>query len=162
MSGVNWEDPPAEALAYRHRAGTLGAWLEAIKAKPGVWARYERTYATEESAKAAAGSIKRGDVKGVDKGEYEVVTFAENLWARYVKGVNVTSLDPTPEPSNYQTELRRMYAVKVRAWAKRGGIKVPDGGRIPERVLRQYEEATGDLRPRPRASSPGDPGAPEG
>lgn len=145
---VIWEEPPEEVIE-RARLGTKGPYLDwalELKANPGTWARAPREYKSESSAKNAAMNMRAGNVKGMPKGEFEVVSDGTKLWARYREKDSKGDADPDRGIPGDDT-LRRDYARRVRAWAKENDVEIADHGRIPKDVVEHYIAATGDEQP---------------
>lgn len=126
--------------------------MSALKERPLRWARLDRDYTNEASARAAAGVIRNGGVKGFKKGQFEAVAHASKVWARYVEGAAVADDVDDRDDGSADDDERKAYPPKVRAWAKLNNIEVK-AGRLPDSVVKQYEEATGDTRPPNRLSA---------
>jgi hypothetical protein len=90
LEAPQFEVPPTTA---RSRAISPSKWTEvaeALRERPGEWARVS-THQTEESAKQAASGIRNGNRSGFEpKGTFDAVFGAGNdddfgVWARYVE-----------------------------------------------------------------------------
>ena len=148
--GIIWEEPPAKVL-NQHRVGSLGEWMAQLAEHPMEWGRVDKEWDNPSSARAAAGNIRNGKVKGFKKGDFEAIAHEGKVWARYIKGMPLAKGDDGDDGSADDDE-RKSYPPKVRAWAKLQGLEVKPG-RLPDSLVKRYEDATGDLRPPNRLSA---------
>lgn len=129
-----WEEPPPEALVSRPN-GMYAQLAAALRENPNKWAIIPREYASVESAKGAALNLRNGRVKALPKGDYEVVANGTKIHIRYVGDASkeskaaLRSVPDGPDPA------------KVRAWAVGQGVEVSKAGRLPQDLIRRYEEA---------------------
>lgn len=144
---IEWEEPPREVLESQGRHP--GRYLEfalALREHPGRWAVLPGGARTEKSSKGTAQNIRRGQVKGFTRGDYEAVAQGPKVWVRYQPKDRPAGGEPSTEEdeSATSTPVRAVPttpAAKVRAWAKDHGIEVPDRGRLPEEVWERYAAA---------------------
>lgn len=136
---LKFEQPPEEALARtRGRRGAYAEIAEELRKHKDQWALLPRTFTTEKSASGTAQNIRRGKVKGFERGEYEAVHHETKVWVRWTGPVE----DPTTGPLD--DGLNRT----IRDWAREQGHEVADRGRLPRAIVDEYFAAHDDV-PRP-------------
>lgn len=145
---LQWEEPPAEALASATVDNTFyGRMAAALRARPGEWAKIPREYASEDSAKNTMSRIKNGRMAGINKGEIDAVHHEKSIWVRAVP----KSAKPGDEAQPSGPRLVQAQAVRpanngvsaaIRAWAKSNDYPdLPAQGRLPQDVIDAYHAA---------------------
>lgn len=142
---IQWEEPP-ETAVLRSRGGG-GKYIDlaiGLREHPGRWALLPSdTERSEKGAAATAQNLRRGKIKGFDKGLYESAHQGHKVWVRYM---------PPPEgseapqgdaggASDDASGTPKPPAADVRAWATKQGLDVPKAGRLPDDLLTKYSEA---------------------
>ena len=164
---IQWEEPPSSAhiVGSGRKPGRYAAFAEALQENEGEWAVLppmddKGTERTPASANGLAQNIRRGEVKGFKKGEYETAIQGSKVWVRYI-GPQVevtrrerpravpsqpTSADEDDDPGLSAGDLSKITP-RVRQWAKDHGHDVPDRGRLPQKYYRMWAEETGAQLP---------------
>lgn len=146
---IEWEDPPEVALLRSTGPGKYVEFAVALRDHPGRWAvlpNYEGHTRTEKGAKATAQNIKRGKVKGMPAGQYETAVQDGKVWVRYSPpAAGEVAQEDAPPPAakaaKPAVDESKVDPAKVRAWARKQGLGVPDRGRLPDDVLDRYAAA---------------------
>lgn len=146
---IQWEAPPPAAL---ERQGSSGGhyveFADALRERPKEWAlmpppsQAGKTERTPSSANALAQNIRRGKVKGFNRGEFETVAHGGKVWVRFL-GAKAEPVTPDHD------DLAR----KARDWARDQGMNVPTRGALSREVILAYCKAKGITPPGPRATT---------
>ena len=140
---LEWTAPPPEAF---HQGGTL-FYMEvaaALREHPGEWAVIPREFATPNSAKNGAATIRTGRNRAMPKGEFEAVAHERVVYARYVGEKEDDEEGTGPGASVVPIGgpvVEKYDPVKVREWAQSVGIEVSKHGRLPQSLIQKYEDA---------------------
>lgn len=158
---IEWEDPPALAVARVRTPGRYVEFAYALREHPGRWAKLpgkeggeERT---EKGAANLAQSIRRGTTAGfTPKKSYEAVAEGGQVWVRWNPPAEQPEGQEAPEGDDATAEgpggqaavedqalekARQADPAKVRAWARTNGLAVTDRGRMSEEVIAAYGRA---------------------
>lgn len=154
---IEWEEPPAVALARVRTPGRYVEFAYALREHPERWAKLPQKEGeearSEKGAQNLAQNIRRGATAGfTPKGHYEAVSDGGTVWVRYVPPAEQPAEgEETGEGKSSATEAPGEQAVarvrrdadpaKVRAWARTNGLNVTDRGRISEDVFSAYARA---------------------
>jgi hypothetical protein len=152
---IEWEDPPALAVARVRTPGRYVDFAYALREHPERWAKLPGKEGGEErTTKGAANlaqSIRRGTTAGfTPKGSYEAVADAGQVWVRWKPPVELEEGQEAPEGKSgtaegpggqAAVEAVRADPATVRQWAKSQGLAVTDRGRISEDVIVAYGQA---------------------
>lgn len=146
---IEWEEPPAEVLERHLGGGHKAKYLDvavALRDHPGRWAVLPSLTGgrTEKGAAATAQNVRRGQVKGFTRGQYDAVAHGTKVYVRYrdeasrEEGPEDGEADapPTPRPP-----ARAADSATVRAWAQKQGLTVTSRGRLPDELYERYEAA---------------------
>jgi hypothetical protein len=152
---IEWEDPPALALAKVRTPGRYVDFAYALREHPERWAKLPDKEGgearTDKGAANLAQSIRRGTTAGFKpKGSFEAVADGGTIFVRFTGEPDQAEgqeadpgKDETAEAPGEQAavEDRQLDPAKVRAWARTNGIGVPDRGRLSEDVIARYAAA---------------------
>lgn len=127
---LEWTTPPPAAF-YRGGNTFYTEVADLLRDRPGQWALVPRDFASVESAKNAAATIRAGRNKAMPPGEFEAVADGKTVYCRYRggKGGDVVAIGGRHDPAT------------VRAWAAKEGIVVGSQGRLPQSIIQKYEDA---------------------
>lgn len=156
---IEWAEPPEHVrLKAEGRSGKYTAFALGLQEQPGRWAKMPASAAgTEKTAKGVAQSIKRGSIKGFEKGMYDAIADGIVVYVRYKeeherpKEGNGSDDDlPDPEhphgwkpddPSAPPVDPPERTGVDpkvLRQWAKDKGMVVPERGRLSNELAEAY------------------------
>lgn len=172
---IEWEDPPALALARVRTPGRYVDFAYALRENPERWAKLpDKEGGGERTPKGAAGlaqSIRRGTTAGFKpKGAFEAVADGTTIYVRFAgepgqaegqeEGQGDDSTAEAPGEQAAVEVARRADPAVVRAWARTNGLTVTDRGRLSEDVIARYARALerGEHGLGLRAVRGGDPG----
>jgi len=155
---IEWEEPPAVALAKVRTPGRYVEFAFALRDHPGRWAKLPEIQGetrTEKGAATLAQNIRRGLTAGFKpKQTYEAVSAENSVWVRYVGESDADAAErlrpaepeeerhgaEAPQPSPAEA-AHRANPAEVRAWARTNGFNVPDRGRLSEELFHAYARA---------------------
>lgn len=150
---IQWEEPPdhAHVLGKNQKVGKYAEFASELRKNPDRWAvlptNEDRTL---KGAMATAQNIRRGKVRGFKAGEYEVAVDKTRIYVMFKGEVEFTGPvddEDDDEPESEESVAGEMdlakLAPRVRTWAKQKGIDVPDRGRLPRKLMKQWSEETG-------------------
>ena len=139
---IQWADPSPEAV-FRHenKGGKYVEFALALREHQGKWAilpEGETGPRAKGSAQNMAQNMRRGQVKGFTKDEYEVILDDSSgeplVHVRYVGPPE--AVEPAEEPEDPDDD--EVDPAEVRAWAKEHGVDISPRGRIGREVLQGY------------------------
>src|SRR5438067_2977922 len=98
--GLQWAAPPVKKLNGRGRQpnAALVAIAAELRNAPGVWGRVS-AYASGSSASAFSGRIGKGKAPWGPAGEFESISRAGIVYARFVGEASADAVEQTPDYS---------------------------------------------------------------
>ncbi len=86
MTADEFEFVAAPPAPDRGRNALYARFNEAVKARPGEWAKWPKELASRETAQRTAANLLRGNSPRWPRGEYEAVSSGTNVYVRYIGG----------------------------------------------------------------------------
>lgn len=143
---IEWDEPPKTATINGQGPGKYADLVRTLEENPGRWAKVPPLNGkprTEGTAANLAQNFRRGKIKGFEEiGCWESAFEGTEVWLRYV--------EPSENQEARQAEVpgrNPELAPKVRLWAKREGLMIPDRGRIPDAIIKAYLDEHPEDRP---------------
>lgn len=160
---IEWEAPPAHArvIGSGQRPGRYMEFAEALRQNVGKWAKLPTVHGdkrTKGSANSTAQNIRGGKVKGFEQGKFETAIADTEVWVmcsdagtpktpRQMRGDGDDPPDDEEEQPRAPRPPSSDLAPKIRQWAKREGLAVPEHGRLPEKIREAYFEEYPEDKP---------------